>query len=75
MLGKPHLGLLLLVRLASVIRVRRRLKKFQRLGIAESEDIGFTALADGLLRLEAEPFTADKDVHDLPPRARMADDG
>ena len=75
MLSESRLGLLLFVRLARVIRVRRWFKQFQRLAIAEREDIGLTALANGLLGLEAEPFTADKDVHHLPPHAGLADDG
>ena len=37
--------------------------------------IGLTALANGLLELEAESFTVNKDVHRRPPPARLADDG
>ena len=75
MLSEPRLGLLLFVRLASIIRVRRWFKQFQHLAIADRKHIGLTALANGLLGLEAEPFTVDQDVHHLSPHVGLADDG
>src|SRR5438105_7368955 len=75
MLSEARLGLLLFVWLASVIRVRRWLKQFEHLAIADRKDVGLTTLADGLLGLEAEPFTVDKDVHHCSPHVGLADDG
>jgi hypothetical protein len=75
MFSEPRLGLLLFVWLAGVIRVRRWFKQFQHLTIANRKDIGLTALANGLLGLQAKPFTVHQDVHRRPPHARLADDG
>src|SRR5262245_47917940 len=75
MLSESRLGLLLLVCLAGVIRVRRWFKQFQHPTIADRKHIGLTTLANGLLELEAKSFTVDKDVHRRPPRARLAEAG